>query len=159
MLKLSAIFLKIFKKFDEIAFSTDYDFAANVYQSRCVPLSANFGPSFEDDAANGAGGERLKVTSVHLLDARHLLPAVDSGAGRRKTFQEPVEAREVGDEPVGVGLWLGTASYEHFLYFLKYTPELTIVKLRSRSRSSPGPLLVHSRSILIHSNLFQFKIR
>ena len=32
-----------------------------------------------------------------------------------------------------------------------------IVKLRSRS--SPGPFLVHSRSILSHSNLFQFKIR
>ena len=35
----------------------------------------------------------------------------------------------------------------------------TLSKLRSRSRSSPGPFLVHSRSIWSHSNLFQFKIR
>ena len=35
--------------------------------------------------------------------------------------------------------------------------DLIIVKLRSRS--SPGPFLLHSRSILSHSNLFQFKIR
>ena len=33
------------------------------------------------------------------------------------------------------------------------------VKLRFRSRSSPGPFLVHSKSILGNSNLFQFKIR
>ena len=33
-----------------------------------------------------------------------------------------------------------------------------IVKLRSRSRSNPGSFLVHSRSILSQTNLFQFKI-
>ena len=39
----------------------------------------------------------------------------------------------------------------------KKTTNMVFVKLRSRS--SPGPFLVHSRSILSHSNLFQFKIR
>ncbi len=43
-----------------------------------IPDGVNLGTSFEDDAANGAGGERLKDTSVFLLDDRHLLPSVDS---------------------------------------------------------------------------------
>ena len=49
-----------------------------------------------------------------------------------------------------------------FFYFFFLKPSLdkyisNFVKLRSRS--SPGPFQVHSRSILIHSNLFQLKIR
>ena len=40
-----------------------------------------------------------------------------------------------------------------------YLTFIFVVKLRSRSRSSPGPFLVLFRSILSHSNLFQFKIR
>ena len=36
--------------------------------------------------------------------------------------------------------------------------ECLFVKLGSRSRSCPGSFLVHSRSILNHYNLFQFKI-
>ena len=41
--------------------------------------------------------------------------------------------------------------------FVTKVKNCLFVKLRSRS--SPGPFLVHSRSILSHSVLFQFKIR
>ena len=40
-----------------------------------------------------------------------------------------------------------------------YKSVLRYLVVKLRSRSSPGPFLVHSRSILSHSNLFQFKIR
>ncbi len=47
----------------------------------------------------------------------------------------------------------------NILNIAKAFSECLFVKLRSRSSSGPGPFLVHSRSILSHSNLFQFKIR
>ena len=51
------------------------------------------------------------------------------------------------------------SEYRWSIFWMSFCQAQVQIQLRSRSSSGPGPFLVHSRSILSHSNLFQFKIR
>ena len=60
---------------------------------------------------------------------------------------------------VGEAFWSVGEVVLDLLAGVRKKSNILIVKLRSRPRSSLGPFLVHSKSILSHFNLFKFKSR